>query len=239
MSTTERQIVQTGIVTEDFGSGITRVNHIDTYGCFELGETERTGAEYDILASYLAGEEVCESGLGFEELPEEIQRPWIDGSPWLAYGESEQLWEAAYDHQGWLRELAEASVEVVRDAVIGEGIVHAVDLTGEVWSPQFYNFSTDGYMARWTVDTDALEQWLTDNRIVIEDGRNVPGFIRTADDDTWYLGRALEEYLERMIPDYVSDMYSYLCGSGVEDEYIEVEFTDAGRAWIEEYKAAH
>jgi len=37
----------------------------------------------------------------------------------------------------------------------------------------------------------------------------------------------------------VSDMYSYLCGNGIEDEYIEIEFTDAGRAWIEQYKVAH
>lgn len=239
-ATTGRQIRQTGIVTEDFGSGITSVNHIDTYQCFELGETERPGIEYDVLASYLAGEGVGEQGWGwgFEEADEEIQRPWIDGSPWCAHGD-EQLWEVHYDHQGWLRELAIASVEVVREAVVGEGIVHAVDFADEVWSPQFYNFSTDGYMARWTVDTDALEQWLTDNGIVIEDGSGIDGFIRTADDDTWYLGRALQEYLEAKIPDYVSDMHSYLCGNGVEEQYIEIEFTDAGRAWIEQYKAAH
>ena len=233
---TNRQIRQTGIVTEDFGSGITRVNHIDTYACFELGETEREGVEWDVLASYLAGECLHEGGLGWDELPEEITRPWEENGYW-AGRPGEEFFTISYDHQGWLRELAEASVEVVREAVVGEGIVHAVDFTCEVWSPREYNFSTDGYMARWTVDTDALEAWLTDNGVVIENGRGIDGFIRTADDDTWYLGRALEEYLERMVSDYVSDMHSYLCGNGIEDEYIEIEFTDAGRAWIEQYKA--
>lgn len=235
---TDRQIRQTGIVTEDFGSGITRVNHIDTYQCFVLGETEYENVEWDILSSYLTNECLRDGGLGWDELPEEITRPWEEHGYWAARS-GEAFFTIRYDHKGWLRELAEASVEVVRDAVIGEGIVHAVELTGEVHSPQFYNFSTDSYMARWTVDTDALEAWLTDNGIVIEDGRGIDGFIRTADDDTWYLGRALEEYLEAKIPDYVSDMYSYLCGNGIEDEYIEIEFTDAGRAWIEQYKATH
>ena len=237
-ATVDRQIRQTGIVTEEFGSTITRVNHIDTYQCFELGETEHEGVEWDILSSYLAGEGVHEGGLGWDELPEEITRPWEENGYWAARS-GEEFFTIRYDHEGWCRELAQASVEVVRDAVIGEGIVHAVEMTGETWSPREYNFSTDGYMARWTVDTDALEAWLADNGIVIENGRNVPGFIRTADDEVWYLGRALEEYLSAKIPDYVSDMHSYLCGNGIEDEYIEIEFTDAGRAWIEQYKAAH
>lgn len=237
---TDRQIRQTGIVTEDFGSGITRVNHIDTYGCFELGETERPGIEYDVLASYLAAAGVGEQdwGWGFEEADEEIRQAWIDGSPWVAHGEDE-LWTVTYDREGWLRELATASVDLLNSNYDLGPVVHKVEFTGEVWSPQFYNFSTDGYMARWTVDTDALEQWLTDNGIVIENGRGIDGFIRTADDDTWYLGRALQEYLEHMLPDYVSDMHSHLCGNGVEEEYIEIEFTDAGRAWIEEYKRTH
>lgn len=234
----ERQIVQTGIVTEEFGSTITRVNHIDTYQCFELGETEYSEVEWDILSSYLAGEGVHEGGLGWDELPEEITRPWEEYGYWAARS-GEEFFTIRYDHQGWLRELATASVDLLNSNYGLGPVVHKVEFTGEVWSPREYNFTTDGYMARWTVDTDALEAWLTDNGIVIEDGRGVSGFIRTADDDTWYLGRALEEYLEAKIPDYVSDMHSYLAGNGVEDQYIEIEFTDAGRAWIEEYKRTH
>lgn len=237
-ATAERQIRQTGIVTEEFGSGITRVNHIDTYQCFELGETEYSEVEWDILSSVLAGEGVHEGGLGWDELPEEITRPWEEHGYWAARSD-EQFFTIRYDHQGWLRELATASVDLLNSNYGLGPVVHGVEFTGEVWSPQFYNFSTDGYMARWTVDTDALEAWLTDNGIVIDDGHGGSGFIRTADDDTWYLGRALQEYLEAKIPDYVSDMHSYLCGNGVEAEYIEVELTDAGRAWIEQYKAAH
>lgn len=238
MSTTNRQIRQTGIVTEEFGSGITHVNHIDTYQCFELGETEYSGVEWDILSSILAEEGVHEGGLGWDELPEEITRPWEENGHWIARW-GEEFFTVRYDHQGWLRELATASVDLLNNNYGLGPVVHGVEFTGEVWSPREYNFSTDGYMARWTVDTDALEAWLTDNGVVIEDGRNVSGFYRTADDDTWYLGRALEEYLEARISNYVGDMYSYLCGNGVEEEYIEIELTEAGRAWIEEYKAAH
>ena len=237
-ATVDRQIRQTGIVTEEFGSGITRVNHIDTYQCFELGETEYSGVEWDILSSVLAGEGVHEGGLGWDELPEEITRPWEEHGHWAARP-GEEFFVVRYDHQGWLRELATASVDLLNSNYGLEPVVRGVEFTGEVASPREYNFTTDSYMARWTVDTDALEAWLTDNGIVIEDGRGVSGLIRTADDETWYLGRALQEYLEDRIPDYVSDMYSYLCGNGVEAEYIEIELTDAGRAWIEEYKAAH
>lgn len=238
-ATVDRQITQTGIVTEELGSTITRVNHIDTYSCFELGETEREGVEWDILASYLANECLRDGGLGWDEMPEEITRPWEENGYWAARS-GEEFFTIRYDHEGWCRELAQASVDLLNNNYGLGPVVRKVELTGEVWSPREYNFSTDGYMARWTVDTDALEAWLTDNGIVIEDGRNVSGFIRTADDEVWYLGRALEEYLEATIGEtYLSDMYSYLCGNGIEDEYIEIEFTDAGRAWIEEYKRAH
>lgn len=237
-----RQIVQTGVVTEDFGSTITRVNHIDTYSCFPLGETELPdpGVELDQVASELANLGVIDSGLGFDEIhDDEITEAWINRGPWANTSGDPDFWTVDYDHKGWLKELAEASVAVLNSDVVDPGgIVRAVDLTGETWSPSYYNFTTDGYMATWTVDTDALEAWLAENNVEIGNGRGIDGFIRTADDETWYLGNAIEAYLEHEIGEsYLYSMLEYLAGNGVEWEYIDVKVTDAGRAWAAEYVA--
>lgn len=240
---TNRQIVQTGIVTEDFGSTMTHVNHVDTYQCFPLGETEYHGddggVELQQLGSLLANALDLDFCGEFDELPDDITSAWVDRGPWGRWHEDGDLWEVDYDHSGWLRELADASVAVLQDNIVDPaGIVRAVETTGDTWSPQYYNFSTDGYMARWTVDTDALEAWLTDNGVTIDDGRGIDGFIRTADDEAWYLARALQEYLDHEIGDeYVMTMLDYLSGNGVEDEYVDVTLTDAGRAWLDEYAA--
>lgn len=236
-----RQIVQTGVVVEDLGSTITHVNHVDTYQCFPLGGTELpdTGVELDQVATELANLGVIDSGLGFDEIhDDEIAEAWVDRGPYGASREPE-FWTVTYDHDGWVRELAEASVEVLRAEVVDpDGIIRAVELTGETWSPSYYNFSTDGYMARWTVDTDALEDWLTENDVTIGNGRGIDGFIRTADDETWYLGKAIESYLEHEIGEsYLDSMLEHLTGNGVEWAYVDVKITDAGRAWAAERAA--
>lgn len=241
----DRQIVQTGIVTEDFGSTMTHVNHVDTYQSFPLGETEfhgNGGIEYQQLGSILADALGLDFDGDFDELPEDITSAWVDRGPWGRSHEDGDLWEVTYDHEGWLRELAEASVAVLQaDVVDPRGPVHAVELTGETWSPQFYNFTTDGYMARWTVDTDALESWLNENRITLGDGHGISGFIRTADDEAWYLARAIQEYLEShyQYESYHLAMLDYLSGNGVEDEYVDVTLTEAGREWLDEYEYTH
>lgn len=237
MSTTHRQIVQTGIVTENFGSTMTRVNHIDTYQCFPLGDTECPDepTELQQVAYKLAAAGLADDDEGWDGLDEDVAAVWVDRGPYGASAES-QFWEVTYDHTGWLTELARASVAVLQDRVVDPaGIIRAVEFTAQTWSPQFYNFTTDGYMARWTVDTDTLEVWLDENGITIDDGRGISGFIRTADDEAWYLARALQEYLEAEIGDYFSAMLDYLSGNGVEDEYVDVTITDAGRAWLAEH----
>lgn len=239
---TNRQIVQTGVVTEDFGSTMTHVNHVDTYQTFQLGETERPGdggVEYEQVGSLIADALGMDFDGEFDDLPADVTSAWVDRGPWGRWHEDGELWNVTYDHDGWLRELADASVAILQDNVVDPlGIVRAVETTGETWSPQFYNFSTDGYMARWTVDTDALEAWLTDHDIVIGDGRGISGFMRTADDEAWYLANALQEYLAHEIGDrYFDYMLDYLTGNGVEDQYIDVTLTDAGRAWLAEYAA--
>ena len=234
----DRQIVQTGVVVEDFGSTITHVNHVDTYSCFPLGDTECPGepTEYQQVAGELGAAGVVDEGLGWSEIDDEIAEVWVDRGPYGASREPE-FWTVTYDHDGWVRELAEASVEILRAEVVDPGgIVRAVEMTGETWSPSYYNFSTDGYMARWTVDTDALEDWLAENDATLGDGRGIDGFIRTAGDETWYLGQALEAYLEHEIgDDYVQYMHEYLAGGCVEYEYVDVQITDAGRAWLAEH----
>lgn len=242
----DRQIVQTGIVTEDFGSTITSVNHVDTYQCFPLGDTECPDqpVELDQVASELANRGVVRDGLGWDELSADVDDAvldeWTDRGPYGRHTGKPDLWTVDYDHEGWTRELAEASVAVLHETVVDpEGIIRAVKFTGEVWSPREYNFTTDGYMATWTVDTDALEAWLTENGVTIGNGHGISGFLRTADDETWYLGRALAEYLEHEIgTDYVMLMHEHLTGNGVEHEYVDVQITEAGEAWCRDYVAA-
>lgn len=234
-ATAERQIVQTGIVTEEFGSTITSANHIDTYSCFELGETEHPGdggVEWQQLIMDLHNAGILDE-YEVDGVPGEIESVWVEHGPWGFSADGETYWEVTYDHDGWLAELAEASIAVLeREVVDPDGPILAVTFTGETWSPREYNFTTDGYMARWTVDTDKLDKWLSDEGIALCDGRGVSGFLRTADDETWYLGRAIREYLERMVPDYHSLMLDFLVGNGVEESYIDVRVTEAGKRWI-------
>ena len=63
-----------------------------------------------------------------------------------------------YDHAGIVKDLASASVNILWNELKG-AIVHdiTIDKTG---SPQFYNYTTDHYVANWTVDVDQLEAYI-------------------------------------------------------------------------------
>mgnify|MGYP001002258266 CR=1 FL=1 len=63
-----------------------------------------------------------------------------------------------YDHAGIVKDLASASVNILWNELKG-AIVHeiAIDKTG---SPQFYNYTTDHYVATWTIDADVLKQYI-------------------------------------------------------------------------------
>lgn len=62
-----------------------------------------------------------------------------------------------YDHAGILKGLAELSVESILGQ-IDTDIIKSIEVL-ETYSPQFYNFATDSYNARYTVDLTKLEEW--------------------------------------------------------------------------------
>jgi hypothetical protein len=220
------QVVQTGIVTEELGSNTTEVNHIDTYSVFELGSDHHIESEVEYIASELG-----------------VEPP-------------DDLFDVEYDMKRFVDWLADASVFAIMHAlphevVEREGlapilrstdpVIRNVERVGGTWSPREYNFTTDGYMARWTIDADALNRWLEENRIALPDGHGIPGFIRTADDEFWYIANAIREYLEREVfstPDaYRHAIEDQMASDGVEIDMCHVYLTEAGAKYAIEHGA--
>lgn len=81
----------------------------------------------------------------------------------LTEAEQEKI-EFDYDHNGVVKELAIASVQLLHENFVqhGDGIVKEIELIKES-SPQFYNYTTDAYTANWTIDEDKLKQYCVDN----------------------------------------------------------------------------
>lgn len=208
-----RQIKQTGIVTERMGSNATGFNHIDAYQTFTQGSDYWLEGELDNIADMTGA----------------------DPTPFVQEGRD--LWhgglEYHYDHAGWVQALAVESVEVMAE-LLGEDdpVVKGITFTGESWSPREYNFTTDGYMAEWTIDADALEAWLAENNVVLSDGRGVSGFFGTADDDFWYLATGLRRYLEETLEesDYFYGMTERL--NQIEHDYQWVTISDELAAYL-------
>ena len=69
--------------------------------------------------------------------------------------------EFDYDHAGVVKHLAEASVNLLWNKFVkhGDGTVKNIDLD-DTKSPQFYNYTTDSYMAVWEVNEDMLKQYI-------------------------------------------------------------------------------
>ncbi|QIG58809.1 hypothetical protein SEA_DATBOI_145 [Gordonia phage DatBoi] len=220
------QVLQTGVVVEDFGSTMTHVNHIDTYSVFDLGSDSHIEGEQDHIAESL--------GVDFAA---------IEDVTWWEY------FDIDWDMQSFIEWLAEASIYAIQQALPHElirngdkapiwkstdPVILDVEWTGETWSPAFYNFTTDGYMARWEIDADALNRWLDDNEITLEDGRNIPGFARTADDEFWYMAKALEEYLSREVfpgdLEYEHAIWEQMATECVEMDMCQVTLTEQGAA---------
>lgn len=78
--------------------------------------------------------------------------------------------EFNYDHAGVVKHLAEASVNLLWNEFVkhGDGTVKNIDLD-DTKSPQFYNYTTDSYMAVWEVNTDMLKQYIADNQDAFTD----------------------------------------------------------------------
>lgn len=80
------------------------------------------------------------------------------------YGLTEAEWfdfGFDYDHPEIVKALANSSIQLLDENLIqhGSGIVKAIDLRSTT-SPRFYNYTTDGYTADWTIDESKLVDWL-------------------------------------------------------------------------------
>lgn len=69
-----------------------------------------------------------------------------------------------FDHKGYVQALAGASVQLLHEnfAQHGNGIVRDITLKSST-SPQFYNYTTDNYVAEWDINTDKLTKYIDDN----------------------------------------------------------------------------
>ena len=78
-------------------------------------------------------------------------------------------WETVdieYDHAQIVRELALASVEIVRSETARDGIVKNITLLNS-GSPRYYNYTTDWYTAEYEVNDDRLLEYIENNRDAI------------------------------------------------------------------------
>lgn len=197
-----RQLVQDGVITAPIASTAIGFNTISTVGAFPLADESWIDVE------------TCNI---IDVLDVDINR--------MHYG---QDFEIVTDHAGWVTDLAKASIEVLVDMLDEDDpVVHRVEFTGETWSPRDYMTGDDGYMARWTLDCDALERWLVDNDVTLHDGHGISGFRRTAPDDQWFLARGLNAYLHGVLDeeDYHLRMRDHV--NECEGERSRVIFSDA------------
>lgn len=67
-----------------------------------------------------------------------------------------------YNHKGVVTDLAEWSVELLGENLTDDGIVEGITLA-KTSSPKFYNYTTDGYTAEWTVNETKLQKYCLDN----------------------------------------------------------------------------
>ena len=73
-----------------------------------------------------------------------------------------------YNHPGVVKRLAEESISLLWDQFCGivgnrDGIVRNITLD-KTTSPQFYNYTTDSYVAIWDVNIIKLKNWIRKNR---------------------------------------------------------------------------
>lgn len=117
---------------------------IDTYGTFTLDRGYENIIEYII-----------------EEAQEQGQE--------LDYNDIDELYEFDYDMKGYIEELASSSVHWLKQELVNvpkhfdvHGIVQDIKLE-KTASPQFYNYTTDSYIAIWSIDEDKLKQYIDNN----------------------------------------------------------------------------
>lgn len=70
-----------------------------------------------------------------------------------------------YDHAGIVESLAHSSINILHNELVvhGDGTILSIELK-KTRSPQFYNYTTDSYIAEWEVDGVKLLQYARENK---------------------------------------------------------------------------
>ena len=122
--------------------------------------------------------------------------------------------EFDYDHAGVVQALASESVDILENELKGD-IVKSITLEKST-SPQFYNYTTDSYIAEWDIDHNKLVNYCGANQTEFDK------FFRSEwesewynrndslDFDTWMVIR-LDFYTRQELPidDYNSQMWEF------------------------------
>lgn len=143
-------------------------------------------------------------------------------------GISENAIEFEYDHKGIVQALASESVNLLEQNLVQhnetDGIVRSISEPIETRSPQFYNYTTDSYVAEWDVDAFKLLK-------VVENHKNAAGETFKQ----WLVGSGWD--VEPMTEDYVVAMLDYWLPSIYEaDDYNMSMWEAESEAYYENMK---
>lgn len=70
-------------------------------------------------------------------------------------------YEWDYDHAGIIKGLAETSIREILDQLAGDGVIKSIEFIS-TYSPREYNFTSDSFKARWTINLAKLTKWCDD-----------------------------------------------------------------------------
>lgn len=135
---------------------------------------------------------------------------------------SEETHRITYNHKEYVQALADNWLMLMRANIL-DAVIQDVVLVGEAYSPAYYNFTTDNCQVCFTVDYDALVQYVQahEEKYRKEHIRSYDGFMWMGDEDDtmlhWYLSTVSAARYEN--EEYLQDQYD---GVPVH-EYIEYE----------------
>lgn len=132
-----------------------------------------------------------------------------------------------FKNNEYLQTLASARLDLLRDNIL-DNVILAIEADGPATSPREYNFTTDTAWNNWTVDADALDEYIAKNIADYEENKlksNTEwGFIWRGDEDqtrlNYYLKtESVKKYGEKdsFFEQYYYDMMEAVPGH----EYVE------------------
>lgn len=125
-----------------------------------------------------------------------------------------------YNHPEYVKQLAKASINLLHNALVlhGEGVIKSIDFVRS-FSPQFYNFTTDGYKATWKIDEVKLKQLVNTDELQAFLLESSWGLLDDKSDD--YIVAMLDFYTQGY---YTSEEYNdnmYECSNEIGHNVLE------------------